>query len=73
MAVQVEYRLKRAKEAMPNIECINFKDRPIYDQVREKLPYGAPQGPDTQTSGRMPVHASPPELTSVPLRFRALT
>jgi len=37
----VEYRLKRAKEAMPNIECINFKDRSIYDQVREKLPYGA--------------------------------
>ncbi len=27
---------------MPNIECINFKDRSIYDQVREKLPYGAP-------------------------------
>ncbi len=26
---------------MPNIECINFKDRSIYDQVREKLPYGA--------------------------------
>ena len=27
---------------MPNIECINFKDRPIYDQVRDKLPHGAP-------------------------------
>ena len=38
----MEYRLKRAKEAMPNVECINFKDRSIYDQVREKLPYGAP-------------------------------
>ena len=38
----MEYRLKRAKEAMPNIECINFKERPIYDQVREKLPHGAP-------------------------------
>lgn len=38
--LQVEYRLKRARDAMPNIETIDFSKRSAEEQIREKLPYG---------------------------------
>lgn len=36
----MEYRLKRAREAMPKIETIDFSKRPAEAQIREKLPHG---------------------------------
>ena len=37
----MEYRLKHAKEKMPDIECIDFSKRSAEEQIKEKVPYGA--------------------------------
>ena len=37
---QVEYRLKRARDAMPKVETIDFSKRPAEEQIREKVPQG---------------------------------
>jgi len=36
-----EYRLKRAKEAMPQLETINFSKKPTLEQLKELVPHGA--------------------------------
>jgi len=39
-----EYRLKRAKEAMPQLETINFSKKPTLEQLKELVPHGAHNG-----------------------------